>query len=236
MAKSKGQQPSEVEKMLENPDELSNKLLQTGDFFAKYRNIILGVFGAIVLAVGGYIYYQYDLKEANKQAQNEMYQAVLYFEMDSLQTALEGKLNIPGLLSIADEYGDTKTGNLANFYIGAIYLKQSKFEEAISYLKEFNSDDLLVQPRAYSLIGDAYMELENYAEAVNYYDKASEYNSNEQFSPVYLMKAALAYELNNDFEGAITKYNTIIESYPKSQELIEAKKYKSRAEGLAGKN
>jgi len=40
-------------------------------------------------------------------------------------------------------------------------LKQGKFEDAIEYLKKFNAGDLLIQARAYSLIGDAYLELKD---------------------------------------------------------------------------
>lgn len=234
MAKSKNQ-PSEVEKMLENPEELSNKLFESGEFLAKYKNIILGVLGVVVLAVAGYVYYQYDQKESNKAAQQQMYGAVLYFEMDSLQVALEGNLKVQGLLSISEEYGSTKAGKLANFYIGAIYLKQGKFQEAIDYLEKFSSDDLLVQPRAYSLTGDAYMELGDFAKAEGMYSKAANTNSNDEFSPVYLMKGALASELNNNATAAIEKYSKIIDEYPLSQQANEAKKYKARAEGLANK-
>ncbi len=231
MAKSKGQ-PSEVEKILENPAELSNKLLQSGEFFVKYRTAVFAALGAVVLGVAGLIYYQHKLKEDNEEAQRQMYGAVLYFEMDSLETALDGNLKVPGLVSVADEFGHTKAGKLANFYVGAIYLKQGKFEEAIDHLKKFSADDLLIQARAYSLIGDAYMELQDYANALSFYSKASSFHSNEEFSPVYLMKAALASELSNDYKSAIDKYNLIVNQYPLSQQVSDAKKYKSRAEGL----
>jgi len=231
MAKSKGQ-PSEVEKILENPDELSNRLFQSGEFFVKYRTAVFAVLGAVVLGVAGLVYYQYKAKEDNAEAQRQMYGAVLYFEMDSLETALEGNLMVPGLLSVTDEYGHTQAGKLANFYVGAIYLRQGKFEEAIKHLKEFKADDLLVQARAYSLIGDAYMELQDYANALSFYSKAASFHSNEEFSPVYLMKAALASELSNDYKTAVDKYNLIVNQYPASQQVSDARKYKSRAEGL----
>jgi tetratricopeptide (TPR) repeat protein len=234
MAKSKNQ-PSEVEKILGNPEELSNKLMESGEFLAKYRNIVFGVVGVVILAAAGFLYYQHDQKESNAVAQTQMYGAVLYFEMDSLRVALEGNFEVQGLLSISEEYGSTKAGKLANFYIGAIYLKQGEFQKAIDYLDKFSADDLLIQPRAYSLTGDAYMELGDFAKAESFYAKAANTNSNDEFSPVYLMKGALASELKNDFTSAIQKYNKIVNEYPLSQQANEAKKYKSRAEGLASK-
>ena len=39
-------------------------------------------------------------------------------------------------------------------YAGVSYLKQGKFELARLYLEDFSSSDLLIQARAYSLVGD----------------------------------------------------------------------------------
>lgn len=227
MAKSKPQ--SDVEKVLEDPENLRDRLFQTEEFFVKYRNVFLGILGAIVVGVAGYIFYNYQQKQNNEEAQKEMFAAVLNFEADSLNKALEGDLKNKGLLTIAEDYSGTKAGNLANFYVGAIYLKKGKFEDAIKYLKDFSSDDLLIQARAYSLIGDANLELNKYDEAAEYYNKAVQHKPNPQFTPAYIMKAALAYELKNDYKTAVEMYDQVIENYPRSQQFNDAKKYKARA-------
>ena len=49
-----------------------------------------------------------------------------------------------GFTDIADEFRGTKAGNLANYYAGISYLKLKKYEEAIEYLSNFNSDDELI--------------------------------------------------------------------------------------------
>lgn len=230
MAKSKAQ--SDAEKVLENPEALREKLFQSEEFFVKHREIVLGLLGAIVLGIAAFLFYNYRQDQQNVEAQKEMYSAVFYFEADSLNKALEGDLKNPGLLSISEEYSGTKAGNLANFYIGSIYLKQGKFEDAIKFLNDFSSDDLLVQARAYSLIGDAYMEQNNFDKAAEFYTKAAEYKPNEQFTPSYLMKAALAYELKEDYSSAKAKYAVVIDEYPKSQQFNDAKKYQARAEAI----
>jgi len=199
----------------------------------KYKNVILVLAGVIALAAGGYFFYQYQLGESNKEAQNEIYPAVYFFEQDSLDKALKGDGKVLGLLDVADKYSGTKTAKLAHFYAGVAYLKQGKFDDAISHLNDFSSDDFLLQARAYSLIGDANMELEKYEEAASYYNKAANYKANEQFSPTYLMKLALAYELLKDNSKAADTYDIIITKYPKSSDIIDAKKYKARAESLA---
>ena len=67
----------------------------------------------------------------------------------------------------------------------------------------------------------------------NAYDKAAEHHPNKQFSPVYLMKAAVAYENLSDTATAIERYNEIIEQYWDSTEAQNAKKHKARLEASA---
>jgi tetratricopeptide (TPR) repeat protein len=199
----------------------------------KYKNILLGLLGVVTLGIAGYFYYDYTLQESDKEAQNAIYPAVYFFEQDSLDKALKGGGKVLGLLDIAETYSGTKTAKLANFYIGVIYLKQSKFEDAIAHLNEFSSNDYLIQARAYALTGDAYMEMEKYDDAVTYYKKAADYKPNEQFTPLYLMKLATAYESLKEYKQAAETYDIIITKYSKSTEVNDAKKYKARAETLA---
>jgi TolA-binding protein len=159
-----------------------------------------------------------------------MFQAVFYFEADSLELALNGDGNHLGFINIIDDYGVTDAAKLANYYAGVSYLKQGKYELARLYLEDFKSNDLLVQARAYSLIGDTYMEENNFEQAANFYDKAANYKPNKQFAPGYLMKAALAFEKNNQNNKAIEAYEEIITDYFESPEVPEARKFKARLE------
>lgn len=198
----------------------------------KYRNLLLVLIGAVALGAAGYFYYKYTLNESNAEAQNAIYPAVYYFEQDSLDKALKGDGKVLGLLDVAETYSGTKAAKLANFYAGVIYLKKGKYEDAISHLKEFDSEDYLVQARAYALIGDANMELQKYDEAASYYQKAADYKPNEQFTPVYLMKLALAYELLKENKKASDAYDIVLTKYYKSPEVTDAKKYKARVDAL----
>ena len=159
-----------------------------------------------------------------------MFQAVYYFEQDSLDLALRGDGNHYGFLDIIEEYGATKAGNLANYYAGAVYLEKGNYSSAIPFLEDYSSDDLIIQSRAYSMLGDANMEEGNFEAAAGYYTKAANYKPNEFFTPVYLMKAGLAYELLEDYSKASEQYSVVINKYKKSGEYDKARKYKARLE------
>ena len=72
-----------------------------------------------------------------------MFQAVYYFEQDSLVKALNGDGNNYGFLEIIDEYGFSEAANLSHYYAGVSYLKLGNYNNAISYLNSFSSSDLL---------------------------------------------------------------------------------------------
>jgi tetratricopeptide (TPR) repeat protein len=214
--------------ILENPEAIQEKLVGAEMWLESNSKVVIGIAIGIALLVGGYFGFQFYKSNQNEAAQRDMFQAVYYFEADSLDKALNGDGNDLGFLDIIDEYGITDAGNLANYYTGAIYLKQGKFSQARTYLEDFSSKDLLVQARAYSLIGDTYMEENNFEEAANYYHKAANYRPNKFFSPSYLMKEALAYEKANKVEEAKEAYETVISLYWDSSEYQKARKMKAR--------
>ena len=221
---------------LEDPDALEGRLEDVGDYFQQNRNIVLGVLGGIVLLVAAFFGYRYYVSTQDETAQIEMFPSVYQIEADSLKKALNGDGKNPGLLAVADNYGSTPGGNLAEFYAGVGLLKEGKYDEAIEHLKSFNSSDLLVQARAYALTGDAYMEKKSYDEAADYYRKAADYKPNKFFTPGYLLKLAIAHEQAKQSDKAIEAYNEIIEKYGQSAEAGSAKKYKSVLEAVVGES
>jgi len=231
---SKKQQSNPSGDLLENPEVIAEQISKTEEFFTKNRTIVyvaVTILAVIVAVVFGYKYYATNQDEL---AQVDMFQAVYYFEADSLDKALNGDGNNYGFLEIIEEYSVTKAANLAHFYAGASFLKKGDYSNAIDYLKKFDSDDLLVQSRALSLIGDAFMEQGNFGEAAINYQKAAKTNSNKDFSPIYLEKAAIAFENNSDNPSALKCYDQILEKFPDADDssIQNAKKHKARLSAL----
>ncbi len=237
MAKNKENKTAELldEPVQHNKKKETNTTVSSIDiesFFDKNSKIIFLLLGTVLLAGAAFGGYRYMASSQDADAKKEMFIPENYFQRDSFDLALNGDKVNRGFLDISSEYSLSPSANLANYYIGVIYLRKGKFEDAIEYLKKFNGGDVLVQARAYSLIGDAYMELKDTENAISYYKKATEYNPNEFFTPRYILKLAMAYEINKDYENAINAYSVIIEEYSKAQEINDARKYKARAEEL----
>ncbi|WP_436514401.1 tetratricopeptide repeat protein [Ekhidna sp. To15] len=229
---AKGKQHDDGIEILEDPNAIVDK---ANEFFSSKRNkvMVFGIGGVLALVIVGFAAYNYYITNQDQMAQEELFQAQYYFDADSLGLALNGDGNSYGFLEIMDEFPGTKAANLSSFYAGASYLKLGDFEGAIRNLKKFSSDDYLLQGRAYSLIGDAYMEQDDFANAIGSYEKAVNYKKNESFTPIYLKKLAIAQEQNGNLAAAASTYGSIINDYPNASEVNDAKKQKSRLEALA---
>jgi TolA-binding protein len=222
--------------VLESPEVLVEKLSGFEEYLEKNKKL-LGVLAITVLAVvGGFFGYRWYMDSQNQEAEDAMFQAVYYFESDSLDKALnDGKGGKMGFLSIAENFGGTKSGKLAHFYAGAIYLKKAKYQDAIDHLKQYDGGDLLITPRADCMLGDAFLELDDKEQALEYYKKAALHAPNKFFSPRYLMKAALVQELMNRYDDAINTYTQVVEKYNDTQESSEANKLRARLQQMTGK-
>lgn len=209
-------------------------LSRTEQYIEENKKSLSIIVGVIVLVVGGYLLYnKLILQPKEVEARSQIFRAEQYFEKDSFLLALEGDGDALGLIDIIDEYGITNTANLAYYYAGISYLRIGEYENAIEHLKKFDSNDKLVSVVALGAIGDAYVELDDYAEAVSFFEKASNKNPNDFTSAIYLKKAGLTYEAMENYKKALDCYEKIKLDYPNSDEardidkFIEAVKMKS---------
>jgi tetratricopeptide (TPR) repeat protein len=217
----------------ENIQAVEEALSKTEQFIEDNQKPILYVIGVLVLIILAYFGFQrFYLKPQEVNAQEQMFMAEKYFEMDSLDLALNGDGLYPGFLDIMDDYKWTKSANLSKYYTGIIYMNKGDFNEAINYLESFNGGDELVQPMALGALGDCYLELGENDRAVEQYLKAANFSDNDVTSPAFLMKAGWLSELNGDFKKAVDIYKRIKTDYSKSQEAREIDKLIAHAQGM----
>ena len=218
-----------------NIQAVESALSRTESFIEKNQKIIMYVVGAIVVIIGGYMAFnKFYIGPKEKEAESAMFWAERYFEKDSLKLALEGDGTNLGFVDIIDEYGMTKSADLAHYYAGMIYLKQGKYEDAIDNLEDFDGNDQIVSCMAAGGIGDAYMELGDNDKALKYYLKAADKHDNKFSTPLFLMKAGWTYEIMNNYEDALKIYERIQKDYYGSYESREIEKYIARAKGKLG--
>tara|TARA_B100000809_G_scaffold64291_1_gene61004 strand:+ start:3033 stop:3755 length:723 start_codon:yes stop_codon:yes gene_type:complete len=237
MAEDKNKLNEEVEGI-----EATEEVNTSEQFVEKnMKQLVILMAGILILVIGGTYFYTTS-GDAVLEDQKKIFRAQYYFGLDSTNLALfgdtTGEVNdeLVGFDELVGELESSKIQNLNNYYVGLINLKNGQYEQAVSFLSDFDSDDDLLLARGKSLLGDAYMELaetdvSNYAKAIAAYKKSTELEKNAAFTPVYLMKLALAYELNGNNAKAIATYTTLIDGYkPTIAEVADAKKYRALLE------
>lgn len=196
------------------------------------KTMLTYVVGGLFAVVAAYLgFTKLYLEPKSREAVNQMFMAEKYFGQDSLDRALNGDGNYLGFIQIVDDYKWTPAANLAHYYTGVIYLKQGKFEDAISELKDFNGKDKMVTNMSLGALGDAYSELGKMDEAVDYYKKAAYHFENELTTPMFLKKAGMLLENQKKTAEAKKVYEEIKSKYPNTAEGREMDKYIARAGG-----
>ena len=228
-----------------SPKKPSSNKLDFGGmevFYEKNKKAITYGGGALLAVVAIFSFFKfYWLPGLESEANAEAFFAQTYFEKDSFNIALNGGLSVTtadgpktmmGFKNIADTYGMTKTGKLANYYSGICLLRTGKFAEAIEYLEKYKGNDEMVAPVAIGAIGDANMELNNVDEAIKFYLKAAEKSNNNFTTPIYLKKAAFGYELKANYPEALATYERLKNEFAMSTEAREVDKYIARVKTL----
>lgn len=227
---------SKVKKHEDQFEHIEDALTRSEQFIENNQKTIINVLIVILVLIAAFLGYHKFIKAPRiQEASSLMFGAENYFEKDSFNLALHGDGNVTGFLEIADNYGSTPAGNLAKYYSGLSYLYLGEYDNAIKYLENFSSDDLLVANMAIANIGDAYMQLKDYKKAAEYYSKAASSKLNDFSTPIFLMKNALAYEKAGDYASALKIYEKVQKDFPASPEARDIEKYITRAQAMQKK-
>lgn len=244
MAKAKKQDLSatkqkiqeEAEDLIEEIEEVEEEEAEgfsLESFVQKYQYPLIGLGVAIVLVVGGLVFYNSQQASRNVEANNEMFRAIQYFEADSFSYALNGDNTNRGFLEIEDEYSGTPAANLAKYYIGLIYLSQdtADLDQGISYLESFDKPaNSTLTMAAYVALGYAYEDIGDPSAAADYFERAISAvgSDNEQAVPALLMNVGRNFEAAGDNSRALDAYERIQDDFPLSSEGTQIEKYIAR--------
>ena len=202
-------------------------------FIEKNRRGVMIAAGAVVAVVVGALGWKSYVNGKQEDALANIWKAQYYFEVDSLDKAIDGDGIYLGFASIADEYGIAPAGKLAHFYLGTCYMKKAEYEAAIEHYKAADVDDDVLRVMAVGNIGDALVELGRTEDAVDYFEKASGMVTNDFITPIYLMKAGIAHQRLGNWKAAAKAFGRVVREFPTNQDVPQAKKYLGHAEQMA---
>lgn len=198
-------------------------------FVKKYQTILgWAVIAILVIIFGSLALQKWVVNPAREEARAQAFVAEQQFREGNYEVALNGDGNNLGFDQVISQYGK-KAGKAIYLYAGICQLNLGNNEAAIDALKKYNGKDAILKAKALCCIGDAYANLGNNAEALNYFKKAAAVEDNA-YAATYLFKAGvICEEMGKDAE-ALKLYKEIEVKYPQSMEAYEIAKYISRIE------
>ncbi|MHB0756044.1 tetratricopeptide repeat protein [Polaribacter sp. M15] len=243
--KKRGYKPKNKveEQQVDNMDSTTAEVFNTLDetaskseqWIEKNSKVLFGSLVVVVVVFLGYLGYNKYIVEPNElDASNELAFPRKYFDeaatagsgVDSLlNLGLEGADGRYGFTDIAEKFSGTDAGNLANYYAGVSYLQLKQYDKAIEYLSKFDSDDEMLGPVSLGAIGDAFADINQQEDALEYYEKAANKKDNEFTTPLFLYKAGQTAMLLKDYSKAEEMFTRIQESYSKSEQGRDVEKF-----------
>lgn len=239
---SKIEEQSTTAEVFNTLDQTASKSEQWVEKNSKLLFMALIAVVAAVLAYFGYNKYIQQPKE--KEAANELAYPRSFFDqaqnatvaVDSLYNlALNGADGKYGLLDIIDNYGSTDAGNSAKYMAGIAYLRLNDYEKAIDALSDYSTDDEIYGSLAKGNIGDAFSQIGQPKEALDYYIKAAEFKTDGFTAPIYLFKAGNTAMDLGEYKKAEELFTKIKDEYPTSDEARMIDAYINRAQMAAQK-
>jgi TolA-binding protein len=202
-------------------------------FWAANSKMIMIAGSIVIVLLGGYLGYKYLYQLPNEKKANDLiFPAEKLFGLiagsssynkDTVNMVLNGdKANgVTGLLKIASSYGGTKSGNRAEYMIGACYLQLKQFDKAIKHLKEFDGNNAdQIQSKAYLLLGHAFSEQKKTDFALDYYKKAGHISGlDEAMASEALFIAGIYAKETGKTEDATEIFQELKDKYPATQRV-----------------
>ncbi|MDE5664413.1 MAG: tetratricopeptide repeat protein, partial [Duncaniella sp.] len=198
-----------VEEPRTSIDEVNDTLTGIGEKVQSNPKVIVWGCIAVAAVVAVILIYVYAIRQPGQNAANNaLGQADVELLMGNDSVALAK------YQQVAADHG-YDAGNLANLNAAILLYKEGKYEEAISYLKNYSASESVIGASAKSLEGDCYVNLKQYPQAIDCFKQAVKISDNNpHYTPAFLMKEATVLREQKDFKAEAAVYEQIIKDYP----------------------
>ncbi|MGN0213132.1 MAG: tetratricopeptide repeat protein, partial [Muribaculaceae bacterium] len=147
-------------------DELNESLSSFEQKVENNKKYIYWITGAIVVVALVILGYVYGIHNPNmEKAKAEIAKADMDLSLGKDSVALQE------YIAVANNYSNDPA-NRASLNAAIILYQQGKYQEAADNVKKFDAEGTIVGPASQSLLGDCYVNLKKYDEALSAFDKA----------------------------------------------------------------
>lgn len=209
---------SPEQKAEERQDTFQTTVARSRSFYEENTALVIGAVVGILAIVLGAIGWGYLSSQQDAEAEEALGSILAYYETGDLETALNGTDTAPGLLEIAEEYGD-KTA--ASFFAADALFQLGRYDEAAEYFRQVDLGGLFGASATAGLAAVHEMQGE-LAEAGELYERAAGDFPGEATAPGYLLDAGRAYQGAGQLEDAERVYQRAVEEFEDTPEATVA--------------
>ena len=181
-------------------------------------NILIATVVLAILAALGYVTHRYHQEYTAKEDYNRIRQDV-HITTEKLTS----------LLGLAKQYPNTKAGNSAKYEAGILHYNQEEYQKAIDILQTYQTTYRITQAHKNYLIASCHSQLDQYKEALPYYQKAIT-NPTIPLRPFYLQQMAQCHYHLAEKEKALQCLQTICNDHPNYTAIDQVHKQKTQWE------
>ncbi|MGB9719879.1 MAG: tetratricopeptide repeat protein [bacterium] len=211
----------DMKRGVKTEDSFQRTMEKVIKFIVQHRETAIWIGVGIVVAVFAIAYLAFPKETVNPEAEMTYTQAINLVNMGRLQEAENY------FLQLAEKYGNSRPGRLANYYLGVLNYHTARFNEAIDYFDKFLSKekkDPLLTPSAQFGAGCAAEGLKDYERALQYYERVAR-NRDSHFYFLGMLAWARVNGILGNTDKAQEILKKLVEQNPPQDILSDAKFY-----------
>ena len=212
-------------------DRLVTSYFEATTWYQANKKIVNGILTGVVILAIIVVAYVNNVSSNNQKATTELGKVLTYYDQGRYDLAINGNLqeNIRGLQSIVDEYGGTKAGGLAGFYLANAYFAQADYDKALKYYLNVSVNDDMISASSVAGAAACYEAKGDFAKAASSYEKAAFMSSKDVNAPENMVHAALNYMHAGNKEKAVELLKKVKKEFPTSSVIRDVDRWIAEA-------
>lgn len=208
-------------------DTLLTKYYTTQSWLEENKKRLSTIGGIALVVILGAWFYVNNARNNNEKAANDLAKVFEYYDNGQYQIAINGipEKNIPGLQTIVDNYGSTKTGNVAKFYLANSYFNLQNYDKALDLYDGVSAGVDIVDVSAIAGEAACYEAKGDFEKAAKLFEKAGKKNSDDPNAADNLVSAARNYAKKGDRGRAVELCKLVKEEYAQSAAARDAERF-----------
>jgi TolA-binding protein len=201
-------------------DKLVTTWLKLTDWLEQHTREVLLAVGGVALVAALIFFFNWMKSRDEQNASEKFAQARAEYNKQNYVAA------IPILEKLVSESGGTASANIATLYLANAYMQTKDYANAEKYYQRYlddgDNDPILRVSAAFGLAATQ-EERGEFAKAAQLYEEAANDYDDSYRAPQLLMNAGRCYKQANQAETARRVLQKLIDQYPKSNLVEEAK-------------